>query len=121
MAVFRINDRVFDCPLQLTADLIRGKWKIMILIFLRRGGKRYSELSQFLPKATHKMLSEQLRQLEDDGLIRREVHPTVPPRVYYSLTPDGEDLMPILSKMADWGMKYYTEDSSNISSAGAED
>lgn len=121
MAVFRINDRVFDCPLQLTADLIRGKWKIMILVFLRPGSKRYSELSQLLPKATHKMLSEQLRQLEDDGLITREVHPTVPPRVYYSLTPDGEDLTPILRKMADWGMKYYTDESGDSSGVRMQD
>lgn len=111
MAVFRINDRVYNCPLELTLSVIGGKWKILILIILARRTQRYSEIHAELPEISHKMLAQQLRELERDHLIERTVHPVVPPKVEYALSSEGRRIIPILSQMGEWGMRYYVEDS----------
>jgi DNA-binding HxlR family transcriptional regulator len=95
------------CPLERVVDLIDGKWKVLILWYLRNGCLRFSQLQRKIPQATRKMLTQQLRQLETAGLIRRAVYAEVPPRVEYSLTQQGESLKELLLKINDWGDLYY--------------
>jgi len=106
MAIFALGDRVHNCPVELTMSLIQGKWKVLILWHLRTGVLRYSELRARLGKVTHKMLAQQLRELEADGLIHREVYPVVPPKTEYSLTAQGQSLVPALTALQQWGVRY---------------
>ncbi len=95
-----------NCPVEATLDLIGGKYKTLILWNLAEKKLRFSELSKRIKKATPKMLTQQLRELEDQSLIHREVFPVIPPKVEYSLTETGKSLMPILVAMRDWGAGY---------------
>lgn len=95
-----------DCPVEATLDLIGGKYKALILWHLSGGKLRFSELRKVIKGATPKMLTQQLRELERDELIHREVFPVIPPKVEYSLTDLGKSLMPILVTMRDWGANY---------------
>ena len=99
----------YNCPVEATIDLIGGKYKSVILWHLMGKTLRYSELHKLVPKATDKMLSGQLRELEKDGLISRKVYPVVPPKTEYSLTDFGNTLAPILDAMCDWGSIYLEE------------
>ncbi|MCB1514639.1 MAG: helix-turn-helix transcriptional regulator [Hyphomicrobiaceae bacterium] len=94
------------CPVEATLDMIGGKWKGVILFRLGEGRKRFGELRKLLPKVTQRTLTQQLRELEGDGLVAREVFAEVPPRVEYSLTPLGRTLVPLLKKLKDWGEKH---------------
>ena len=94
------------CPVEATLDLIGGKSKSLILWHLGSGKLRFSELRSRITKATPKMLTQQLRELETQNLIHREVYPVIPPKVEYSLTETGKSLMPILVAMRDWGADY---------------
>lgn len=94
------------CPVAATLDLIGGKYKALILWYLSDGRHRFSELRKMIANATPKMLTQQLRELEAQHLIHREVFPVVPPKVEYSLTETGRSLMPILTAMRDWGTEY---------------
>lgn len=94
------------CPVAATLDLIGGKYKALILWYLSDGIHRFSELRKKVSGATPKMLTQQLRELEAQKLIHREVYPVVPPKVEYSLTETGKSLMPILTAMRDWGAEY---------------
>ncbi len=89
-----------------TVDLIGGKWKTVALYHLLGQPKRFSELQRSLPGVTQRMLTLQLRELEADGLVHREVYPQVPPKVEYSLTEQGRTLEPILRAMLHWGEGY---------------
>jgi DNA-binding HxlR family transcriptional regulator len=95
-----------DCPIKTTLDVIGGKWKPLILFFLKGGPKRFSELQRGIPEVTQKMLTDRLRELERDGIIHREVYPQVPPKVEYSLTAYGKTLSPVLEAMCAWGIKH---------------
>lgn len=95
-----------NCPVEATLDLIGGKYKALILWNLSDGQRRFSELRKVISNATPKMLTQQLRELEAQKLIHREVFPVVPPKVEYSLTEMGKSLMPILTAMRDWGADY---------------
>ena len=87
-------------------DFIYHQWKIVILYRLGiNGPMRFSTIQQLFPKITHKVLTKQLRELEDDGVIARKIYPEIPPKVEYSLTELGESLQPILQMMYDWGEK----------------
>lgn len=97
------------CPVEATLELIGGKYKALILWHLSEKTMRYSELKKEIPKATAKMLTQQLRELEEQKLIHREVFPVVPPKVEYSLTELGSSLMPVLVAMRDWGADYLRE------------
>ena len=101
--------RSYHCPVEATLDLIGGKYKTLILWHLAGGPQRFSQLQRLILRATPKMLTQQLRELEEDGLIHREVFPVVPPRVEYSLTVRGESLLPILHAMRDWGTAFLRE------------
>ena len=94
------------CPVETTLELIGGKYKALILWHLSAGKLRFSELRKRISSATPKMLTQQLRELESQNLIHREVYPVVPPKVEYSLTETGRSLMPILIAMRDWGTGY---------------
>lgn len=96
----------FNCPVEATIQLIGGKYKAVILWHLMNDTLRYSELHRKIPKVTDKMLAQQLRELERDGLISRTVYPVVPPKTEYSLTDFGKSLAPILDAMCDWGTDY---------------
>lgn len=93
----------YGCPVEVTTDVIGGKWKSTIVWWLRQSAKRPSELMQLIPGISQKVLTRQLRELEADGLIDRQVYQETPPRVEYSLTSQGETLRTITELMCDWG------------------
>lgn len=96
----------FNCEKELTLSIISGKWKIIIIYYLETEGVlRFSEIKRLLPKITHKVLTTQIRELEEDGIIHRKVFAEVPPKVEYSLTKLGESLIPIVLMMDEWGKK----------------
>lgn len=94
-----------NCPVEATLELIGGKYKALILWHLSEGKLRFSDLRRVIT-ATPKMLTQQLRELEAQNLIHREVYPEIPPKVEYSLTDTGRSLMPILVAMREWGVRY---------------
>ncbi len=98
-----VNKDTF-CPAEKVLEMLSGRWKILILQALFSEIKRFNELQRTLPKITQKVLTQQLRELETDGLINRVVYPEVPPRVEYSLTILGESLKPMLMTMHDWAI-----------------
>lgn len=99
----------YNCPVEATIDLIGGKYKAVILWHLMGKTLRYSELHRLVSRATDKMLAQQLREMENDGLIIRKVYPVVPPKTEYSLTDFGRTLVPILDAMCNWGADYLDE------------
>ena len=102
---FEHRGKIYHCALDITMDYIGGKWKSVVLWYLMKDKKRFGDLKKVMPDITEKMLSIQLRQLEKDGLVHREVFAEVPPRVEYSLTDAGKSLITILQGLADWGRK----------------
>lgn len=94
-----------NCPVAATLHLIGGKYKALLLWHLSGKVLRFNQLRRLVPEATPKMLTQQLRELESDGLISRKVYPVVPPRVDYSLTDKGQSLFPILKAMYEWGSR----------------
>lgn len=97
------------CAVETTLAIIGGRWKVLILRELMSGVKRFNELHRALHGITQKMLTQQLREMEGDGIVHREVYPQVPPKVEYSLTALGQSLQPILSVMHEWGTNYGQE------------
>lgn len=98
-----------NCPVAATLHLIGGKYKALLLWHLSGQVLRFSELRRLVPEATAKMLTQQLRELEADGLVRRNVYPVVPPKVEYSLTDRGNSLFPILKAMYEWGSRLMEQ------------
>ena len=94
------------CPIEATLGVIGGKWKVVILYWLKERTLRFGELKRKIPKVSERVLTEQLRELERDGIVRREVYPEVPPRVEYSMTEYGLTLRPIAEMMAAWGLNH---------------
>ena len=99
----------YNCPLELTMDLIGGKWKLIILWYLLDGSKRFSQLNRLMPNITQKMLTTQLRELEEKGLINRHVYPE------YSLTEQGYSLKHILNDICSWSTSYAKDNEIEIS------
>lgn len=97
------DESIDKCAVETAIDVLAGKWKILILWYLKDEKKRFNELQKLLPRATQKMLIQKLRELENDGLVFREVYPVVPPKVEYSLTEYGKTLKPILKQLYIWG------------------
>lgn len=98
------------CPITLVHRLISGKWKILILWYLSTQTLRFSDLKRKLPDITQRMLTNQLRSLENDHLIFRKVYPVVPPKVEYGLTEVGEKMIPLLESMYSYGIDYSSHD-----------
>ena len=101
------------CPVEITMGLIGEKWKVLIIRDLLTGTKRFGELRKSVTGITQKVLTNNLRQMEASGLVKRKVYPEVPPRVEYSLTETGLSLKPILNSMVTWG-NAYREKSSQV-------
>lgn len=100
------NKNFSDCPVATTINLIGNKWKLLIIRDLLGGTKRFGELRKNLEGISQRVLTENLRDLEKDGLLDRRVFAEVPPRVEYSLNETGLSLQPIIAAMANWGIKY---------------
>ncbi len=101
-------DHPYSCPVEATLDVIGGKWKGVILYQLDTT-KRFNELQRLIPGINRRMLTLQLRELERDGLVHREVYREVPPKVEYSLTEFGQTLTPLILHMRDWGATYVQQ------------
>ena len=104
-----LTSKNVSCPVSETLHLIGGKYKALLLWHLTDETLRFHQLRSLVPEATPKMLTQQLRELERDGLITRTVYPVVPPKVEYALTPAGSSLFPILNAMYDWGTARMAE------------
>jgi DNA-binding HxlR family transcriptional regulator len=98
------------CPVTTTLDVIGGRWKVIILYHLFQGVKRFSELQHAVEGISQKVLTQQLRELERDGIVHREVFPQVPPKVEYSITALGETLKPVIEAMCKWGVMFRAAD-----------
>jgi DNA-binding HxlR family transcriptional regulator len=96
----------YFCPVEGTLDVIGGKWKPLIIWFLRKRVLRFSDLRRSIPGITDVMLTKQLRELEQDGVIKRKVFSQVPPKVEYSLTPLGKTIIPLLDALCDWAIEH---------------
>ncbi|MCO7225643.1 helix-turn-helix domain-containing protein [Pleionea sp. CnH1-48] len=96
-----------DCPLTTAIEVIGGKWKVIILYQLKNKTLRFGELKRSIPKITQKVLTQQLKEMEQDQLVHRKVYAEVPPRVEYSRTELAEKLDPILEAMCQWGADYH--------------
>lgn len=100
-------EKLYNCPVEATISQIGGKYKSIILYHLLEDKVlRFSELQRHIPNATPRMLTKQLRELEEDGLINRKVYPVVPPKTEYSLTERGQTLSPVIHEICDWGRTY---------------
>lgn len=96
----------FACPVTFTVDVIGGKWKSLILFHLISQTRRFNELRRLMPEITQRMLTVQLRELETDRVIHREIYREVPPKVEYSLTSLGKTLIPLIAAMREWGAAH---------------
>jgi DNA-binding HxlR family transcriptional regulator len=96
----------YHCPVEASIDVIGGKWKPLILWALRDGTLRFSQIEDALRGITQKMLTKQLRELEQDGMVSRKVYAQVPPKVEYSLTASGGSLIPVLDMLCAWGEEH---------------
>ena len=108
---YKLQGKIYHCAMDITMDYIGGKWKSVVLWYLKNGTHRFAELKRLIPDITEKMLSIQLRALEKDGLIKRKVYGHKPPiRVEYSLTDFGATLIPAINAIAKWGRELGERD-----------
>ncbi|WP_337912606.1 helix-turn-helix domain-containing protein [Paenibacillus arenosi] len=108
---YEFNGKTYQCPIELSIALFAGRWKPTIIYKLLDGKKRYGELKKLIEGINHKVLAEQLRDLEASGIIARHVFPTNPPKVEYELTPLGEGLRPAIDHLQQWGLQFQAEHS----------
>lgn len=101
--------KTYNIAVEATLDIIGGKWKPIIICHLRQGTLRTSELRRKIPQITQKMLTQQLRELEQDKIVNRKVYTQIPPKVEYQLTEEGQSLGKLMSCMSDWGKKAIKE------------
>lgn len=105
----------YQCHMEVTLELIGGKWKLLLLYKLGENGvMRFNELGRLHPRLTQKMLAQQLKELESDSLVNRKSYNQVPPKVEYSLTERGKAILPILDEMCAWGKGYLKEESRQV-------
>ena len=100
------KDKIYDSEVSLSLDILGGKWKMPIVWILSTKSMRYGELKRVFPKITHKMLTQQLRELEKDEIIARKVYSQVPPKVEYSLTLLGKSVLPVIEMLVEWVNEY---------------
>jgi DNA-binding HxlR family transcriptional regulator len=98
-----------NCPVTYAVGLIGGKWKLVIIYHLRGGILRFNAMRRLIPDVTQQMLTLQLRELERDGIVHRHVYAQVPPKVEYSLTPHGQQLIPLLNMLGVWGKQHQEQ------------
>jgi DNA-binding HxlR family transcriptional regulator len=106
-----------QCPMNLTINLLSGKWKLSILWHLTKGTMRFNELQRLCANITQKTLTLQLRELEKAGLVSRKVYPQVPPKVEYRLSELGVTIIPVLNSMCEWGKDYQKHSNLTLPSA----
>ena len=112
---YKLEGRIFHCAMDITMEYVGGKWKTVVLWYLKNGTHRFAELKKLIPDITEKMLSIQLKKLEESGLIKRKVYGTKPPiRVEYSLTEFGKTLVPALNAIAKWGRELGESEGSVV-------
>ena len=95
------------CPVQATINVLSGKWKVQILWLLSFGPRRFAQLRKKLSRISEKVLTDQLRQLEKDGVVLRKATSSVPPQVSYSLSAEGQKVVPMMESLCDWGSKHF--------------
>lgn len=105
--MIKYNNKEYVCLLDLAMDFIRGKWKAVILCHLLNEPKRFLELQRITNGVSHKVLTEKLKELEEDNLIQKIVYDENPPKVEYKLTPMGKDLSMAIKEIEKWSLKYY--------------
>lgn len=103
------GDKVYNTPVEVTLEVIGGKWKSLLVYHLLNGPLRFSGLKRLVPNITEKMLTQQLRELERDGVLSRTVFAEVPPRVEYQVTEHGATLQPVLAAMCNWGRSHWQQ------------
>ena len=103
------GDKVYNTPVELTLEVIGGKWKSVLVYHLLQGPLRFSELKRLVPDITEKMLTQQLRELERVGVLTRTIFAEVPPRVEYRATAHGQTLQPVLEAMCAWGRSHWQQ------------
>ena len=113
--------KTYNCPVEVTLDIVSGKWKAVILRYLSKQTLRYGQLQQRMPKITQRILTLQLKELEQDGLIQRTEYDERIKRVEYSLTEYGRSVEPILELMCEWGKRRIREFGLEVRSAEASD
>ena len=106
MKTYKLNGAFYYCPVDLTLQIVGGRWKGLVLWNLRESPRRFSELKRNLVMINDKMLSQVLKELEQVGVVHREVCQVIPPKVEYSLTLEGRQLLPIMQAMSEYGTKY---------------
>ncbi|MCK5028130.1 MAG: helix-turn-helix transcriptional regulator [Bacteroidales bacterium] len=109
MERYNLNGTFFYCPVDLTLSVIGGRWKGLIIWNLKEQSKRFNELKRTLVTINDKMLSQSLKDLVEHGVVNRKSYNTIPPKVEYSLTKEGEKILPIMQQMNDWGKKYKAD------------
>lgn len=105
----------YSCNVEVTIDLIGGKWKPVILWHLMHNKKRFNEMRRMIPQITTKMLTQQLKELEEDGLVDRKIFAEIPPKVEYSITEAGLSVKSVLEAMCKWGRAYRTKNDEGVS------
>jgi DNA-binding HxlR family transcriptional regulator len=116
-----VPPRDYHCPVELTVDLVGGKWRSVILAHLKEGAHRYGQLRRRMPDVSEKMLVQRLRELEADGFVTRREYPTVPPAVEYDLTEEGRTLVPVLQALYDWGTARAARTGTPIREIGGDE
>ena len=101
--------KAVNCPVEQTLEIIGGRWKVLVIHELLQGTRRFNELERALVGVSHRILTQQLRELEQFGVVRREVFGEIPPKVEYSLTPLGTTLRPVLMSMHEWAVDHAAE------------
>jgi DNA-binding HxlR family transcriptional regulator len=108
MPEFQYGRKKYNSPVELTLDILGGKWKMPVLWRLKDGPRRYGQIKRTLPRTSHKMLAAQLQDLEKHGFVKRRVYPTVPPAVEYSLTGTGRAAIPVIELLRNFGERLRT-------------
>ena len=102
----KMPPKSIGCPTEITLEVISGRWKVMVIYWLLQGERRFNQLQRDLAGITHRTLAKQLKEMEADGLVERQDHGEIPPRVDYRLTALGRSLEPVLMAMQDWAQKH---------------
>jgi DNA-binding HxlR family transcriptional regulator len=105
----KVQEKMKFCPVSVTQNVLMGKWKLAILWIISQKTRRFNELQRLMPRVSRGVLTGQLRELERDKLVHREVYKEVPPKVEYSLTETGRSFIPVMMKMMEWGVGYVKE------------